>query len=70
MKNDKEKFDAAWKLLKSCKGMIVPGGFGSRGIEGKIAALKYARENKIPMLGICYGMQLAVIEFQRNVLGF
>ena len=56
-------------MLKACKGMIVPGGFGSRGTEGKIIALKYARENNIPMLGICYGMQLAVIEFHRNVLG-
>jgi CTP synthase len=44
------------KLLTSCKGMIVPGGFGTRGTEGKIIALKYARENNVPMLGICYGM--------------
>jgi len=47
----------------------VPGGFGGRGVEGKISAVKYARENKIPYLGLCYGMQLAVIEYARNVLG-
>jgi CTP synthase len=47
----------------------VPGGFGSRGIEGKLVAIKYARENNIPYLGICYGMQMATIEFGRNVLG-
>ena len=49
--------------------MIVPGGFGSRGTEGKILALQFCRENKKPMLGICFGMQLAVIEFCRNILG-
>jgi len=48
--------------------LVVPGGFGSRGIEGKISAIKFARENKIPYLGLCYGMQLATIEFARNVL--
>ncbi|WUR02301.1 CTP synthase (pyrG) [Vairimorpha necatrix] len=55
--------------LKSCEGIIVPGGFGSRGTEGKINAIKYCRENGIPFLGICLGMQLSVIEFARNVLG-
>lgn len=50
-------------------GIVVPGGFGSRGVEGKILAIKYARENKIPFLGLCYGMQLATIEFARNVAG-
>lgn len=50
-------------------GMIVPGGFGSRGIEGKISAIRYARENNIPFLGICLGLQLSVIEFARNVCG-
>ncbi len=55
--------------LASCHGMIVPGGFGVRGVEGKIAAIKYARENKLPYLGICYGFQLAAIEFARNVCG-
>jgi CTP synthase len=48
---------------------LVPGGFGSRGIDGKLNAIRYARENKIPYLGICYGMQTATIEFARNVLG-
>ncbi len=55
------------KIFKNSKGIIVPGGFGSRGIEGKIKAIKYARENKIPYLGLCLGMQLAVIEFARDV---
>lgn len=49
-------------------GILVPGGFGDRGVEGKILAAKYARENKIPFLGICLGMQVAVIEFARSVL--
>lgn len=57
-------------LLGDCQGILVPGGFGSRGVEGKIAAIKYARENNIPFLGICLGMQAAVIEFARNVLSF
>ncbi len=55
--------------LKGVDGVIVPGGFGKRGIEGKIAAIKYVRENNIPYLGLCYGMQLAVVEFARNVCG-
>ncbi|MDF2545613.1 MAG: synthase [Anaerosolibacter sp.] len=55
--------------LKSADGILVPGGFGDRGIEGKIAAIRYARENKIPFLGICLGMQLAVVEFARHVAG-
>ncbi len=54
--------------LKKYDGILVPGGFGNRGIEGKIEAIKYARENDIPFLGICLGMQMAVIEFARNVL--
>lgn len=53
--------------LKKVHGIIVPGGFGSRGVEGKISVVKYCRENKIPFLGICYGLQLAVVEFARNV---
>ncbi len=57
------------ELLKKADGILVPGGFGERGINGKISAIKYARENKIPFLGICLGMQLAVIEFARNVAG-
>ena len=55
-------------ILNNYDGIIVPGGFGNRGIEGKIQAIKYARENKVPFLGICLGMQLAVIEFARDVL--
>ena len=62
-----EKNKSLVKELKNYDGIIVPGGFGSRGIEGKILAIKYARENKIPFLGLCYGMQLATIEFARNV---
>lgn len=58
------------ELLKTADGILVPGGFGERGIEGKIKAVKYARENKIPFLGICLGMHCAVIEYSRNVLGF
>ena len=57
------------KLLKDADGILIPGGFGDRGIEGKITALRYAREKKIPLFGICLGMQLAVVEFARNVLG-
>ena len=64
-----EKVGAA-TLLKGVDGILVPGGFGSRGIEGMIMAAQYARENKIPYLGICLGMQIAVIEYARNVLGF
>lgn len=55
--------------LKNIDGVVVPGGFGNRGIEGKIETIKYVRENKIPFLGICLGMQMAVVEFARNVLG-
>lgn len=57
------------KKLEGINGVVVPGGFGSRGIEGKIETIKYVRENKIPFLGICLGMQMAVVEFARNVLG-
>lgn len=55
--------------LEDLDGILIPGGFGERGVEGKITAIKYARENKIPFLGICLGMQLSIIEFARNVLG-
>ncbi|WP_294093225.1 CTP synthase [uncultured Cetobacterium sp.] len=55
--------------LEGFNGILIPGGFGDRGVEGKIDAIKFARENKIPFLGICLGMQTAVIEFSRNVLG-
>ncbi len=57
------------KLLCNVHGVIVPGGFGIRGVEGKIAAVKYARENKIPFLGVCLGFQIATIEISRHVLG-
>jgi CTP synthase len=63
-----EKFGAD-KALKELGGILVPGGFGERGIEGKIQAAQYAREKKLPYLGLCLGMQIAVIEFARNVLG-
>jgi len=56
-------------LLEGADGILVPGGFGQRGVEGKIKAIRYARENKIPFLGICLGMQLATVEFSRNVAG-
>ncbi len=56
------------EILKDYDGILVPGGFGSRGIEGKLCAIQYARENNVPFLGICLGMQMAVVEFARNVL--
>lgn len=58
------------KDLESYDGIIVPGGFGSRGIEGKLAVIRHAREHKIPYFGLCYGMQLMVVEYARNVLGW
>jgi CTP synthase len=57
------------EVLRKVHGILVPGGFGKRGIEGKIAAIRYARENRVPFLGICLGLQCAVIEFARNVCG-
>ena len=60
--------DNVKEILNKYEGIVVPGGFGNRGIEGKIETIKYARENKVPFLGICLGMQIAVIEFARNVL--
>jgi len=65
---EKGKIRAA-DVLKGADGIIVPGGFGPRGAEGKIECIRYARENKIPFLGLCYGFQLATIEFARNVCG-
>ena len=59
----------AEKYLKDLSGILVPGGFGDRGVEGKIKAIRYARENKVPFFGVCLGMQCAVIEFSRNVCG-
>ncbi|EFK96595.1 CTP synthetase [sediment metagenome] len=70
---DAEKYEKDLKFLKELSGfdaIVVPGGFGTRGVEGVILAIKYAREKKIPYLGLCYGMQLAAIEFARNVLGY
>ncbi len=64
---DSDDFDS--KKLEDCGGIIVPGGFGGRGVEGKINAIKCAREKKIPFLGLCYGMQLAAIEYGRSVAG-
>jgi CTP synthase len=59
----------AQELLKSMHGILIPGGFGTRGHEGKIAAVKWAREKRVPFLGICLGLQMAVVEFARDVLG-
>jgi CTP synthase len=60
--------DRGWEILKAADGILVPGGFGSRGTEGKIRAVRYARENKVPFLGLCLGMQLMVVELGRQVL--
>ena len=62
-------YDDAWEILKAADGILVPGGFGNRGVEGKIAAANYARVNNVPYLGVCLGLQIATIEFCRNVLG-
>ena len=66
--NDVKEFENSWKLLKASDGILVPGGFGDRGIEGKILAAEYARTSSVPFLGICLGLQVATIEFCRNVL--
>lgn len=66
---DFEKSKKALNSLKECDGIIVPGGFGSRGVEGKIKAIEFCRKQKIPYLGLCLGMQMAVVEFARNVCG-
>jgi CTP synthase len=66
---DSETLTDPAATLKDVDGVLVPGGFGDRGIEGKIAAIRYARESKVPYFGICLGMQLAVVEYCRNVLG-
>ncbi|MEY3089966.1 MAG: synthetase [Pseudomonadota bacterium] len=67
--SEKVEEDGAQKYLNDCDGILVAGGFGNRGVEGKIQSIQYAREQKIPFLGICLGMQLAMVEFARNVLG-
>jgi CTP synthase len=64
-----EKHPEKVQELEAFDGVLIPGGFGSRGIEGKISAIRFCRENKIPYFGLCYGMQLLVIEYARNVLG-
>ncbi len=67
--SEKVEEEGAQKFLQECDGVLVPGGFGERGVEGKIKAIQYAREEKIPFLGICLGMQLSMIEYGRHVLG-
>jgi len=66
---DREAYDQAWANLRAVDGILIPGGFGDRGIEGKVLAAHYARTQKVPYLGICLGMQIMVIEYARNVLG-
>ncbi len=66
---DSGKVEKNPKLLQGYQGIIVPGGFGARDVEGKIVAIQYCRENKIPFFGLCYGLQMAVIEYSRNILG-
>ena len=66
--SEKLKVSEIPKKLKDISGILIPGGFGRRGTEGKIAAIRYARINKIPFLGICFGMQMAIIEFARHKL--
>ncbi|KAK7417444.1 CTP synthase ura7 [Neonectria punicea] len=66
---DPTKYHNAWKAICEAQGVLVPGGFGSRGIEGMIEVTKWARERKVPFLGICLGMQVAVMEYARNILG-
>ncbi|MBT4058775.1 MAG: CTP synthase (glutamine hydrolyzing) [Euryarchaeota archaeon] len=67
--NEPDKYQEAWGAIRKADGVLVPGGFGTRGVEGKMLAAQYARENKVPYLGVCLGLQVAVIEFARNVLG-
>ncbi|AQK92320.1 uncharacterized protein [Zea mays] len=67
-KETPDAYEKAWESLKGADGVLVPGGFGDRGVQGKILAAKYARENNVPYLGICLGMQIAVIEFARSVM--
>ena len=66
--SEKLKVSEIKKRLKGVSGILIPGGFGKRGTEGKIEAIKYARQNKVPFFGICFGMQMAIIEFARNKL--
>ena len=66
---DRVAYEQAWEDLESASGVLVPGGFGNRGVEGKILAANYCRINQKPYLGVCLGMQVMVLEFARNVLG-
>lgn len=66
--DDLAKYEEAWRKLETADGVLIPGGFGKRGTDGKIEAIKWSRLNKVPMLGICLGLQLAAVEFARNVL--
>ena len=68
IESDKLRSKEIKSKLKNVSGILIPGGFGKRGTEGKIEAIRYARERKIPFLGICFGMQMAMIEFARNIL--
>ena len=65
--SDPAKYHKAWHNVCTANGILIPGGFGSRGTEGMIAAAKWAREHNVPFLGICLGMQIAVVEYARNV---
>ncbi|KAG8733020.1 CTP synthase ura7 [Ceratobasidium sp. 414] len=67
--NHPARYHDAWRYLVGAQGILVPGGFGSRGTEGMVLAVKWAREQKVPFLGICLGFQMAVVEWSRNVLG-
>jgi len=66
---EKNNESVTWQSINNLDGIVVPGGFGAMGVEGKIAVIQYAREHNVPFLGLCYGMQLAVVEFARNVCG-
>jgi len=68
-RSDLDAYENAWKKLKNTDGILIPGGFGIRGTEGLILATQYARENEVPFLGICLGMQIMIIEYARNVCG-
>ncbi|MCJ7606599.1 MAG: CTP synthase (glutamine hydrolyzing) [Thermoplasmata archaeon] len=70
LRMEAEDIAEAEDLLKEADGILIPGGFGSRGTDGKIQAIRYARENKVPFLGVCLGFQLVVVEFARNVLSY
>jgi CTP synthase len=67
---DPIKYHNAWRAICEAQGLLVPGGFGSRGLEGMIEVTKWARERKVPFLGICLGLQVAVIEYARHKLGY